>query len=90
MGQRRQYRGTVTSWDADNGYGEVDVPGLGPVWCHYSVIEAEPGTFRELSVGAQVVVSVYYRPDDEVSEAAGYRWIAEHLQRHDVVQEDQT
>jgi hypothetical protein len=68
--------GVVVRWDADEGVGEIDVPGLGRVWSHYSVIAEDPMTFRVLEAGDRVLVEVEPRDDDSTSEAPGYRWVA--------------
>ena len=70
------HQGVVVRWDADEGVGEIDVPGLGRVWSHYSVIEEDPMTFRALGAGDPVLVEVEPRDDDSTSEAPGYRWVA--------------
>ena len=46
-------RGTVKSWNADDGWGVLVSPQVsGDVWAHFSQIEAEG--FRELEAGASV------------------------------------
>lgn len=75
------YKGTVSSWDADAGFGDIEVPALGLVWGHFSAIVAGADVFRELSVGEWVQVQVSPRPPGVASEAPGYRWVADRIEQ---------
>lgn len=53
--------GVVRSWDAEEGWGVIDVPALdGPVWAHFSALDGEG--FLALAVGDAVELEVIAVP----------------------------
>jgi CspA family cold shock protein len=58
-------RGTVRSWNDEEGWGVIDAPTLpGGVFAHYSALTAPPGTFRALTAGEPVEFSWEPGPQD--------------------------
>ncbi|WP_037367296.1 cold-shock protein [Amycolatopsis orientalis] len=52
-----EHRGKVARWEVDEGWGILESPAVdGPVWAHFSMIEAEG--FRYLTVGEDVRFTV--------------------------------
>ncbi|GAA3046275.1 hypothetical protein GCM10017562_04860 [Streptomyces roseofulvus] len=61
--------GRVLEWHGEEGWGVLASDAVpGPVWAHFSDIEAEG--FRELTVGGRVTFTV------EEAEQDGYHWRA--------------
>lgn len=57
--------GRVVRWDDENGWGVIDSPETpGGAFAHYSVIDAEPGAFRSLTVGETVEFDWVRQPQD--------------------------
>ncbi|MEU6752630.1 cold shock domain-containing protein [Spirillospora sp. NPDC046719] len=69
-------RGTVASWDDENGWGVLvspDVPG--EVWAHFSAVRTAPGGFASLDPGESVLFTW------EEAEQDGYAYRALDVRR---------
>ncbi|MET9226635.1 cold shock domain-containing protein [Lentzea sp. NPDC003310] len=71
-------RGQVVRWDDEEGWGVIESAGFdGPVWTHFSAVEAPDGGFRRLRVGGSVEVEA------ERADQDGYRWRATRVRAED-------